>query len=245
MKTVQGFSRCSQIVSHTWKAIEKAKDSQMSISANKTEWAQLVLGTLKINLTVVGTPTVEKSLLLLGNHVSYLDIPVLMSASPDLSFVAKKELSRWPIFGRAAQQIQTVFVQREHGPSRKLARQAIHQALDEGRRVVIFPSGTTSLSEAKPWKKGAFEIAFEKKLLVQPFRISYQPLRPVAYIDRDFFPIHLFKLGQFDRIDAVLEFHPPVQVDDPLWDCLNWNLWSRGLISNRSLTHSPRLPDLI
>ena len=216
MKSAQGLKSCSKIVSQTWASMQLAKHGQLSISQNKSRWSQAILDTLKVDLRIVGNSSSERSLLFVGNHVSYLDIPILMSAAEDFSFVAKEELSRWPVFGEAARQIETVFVKREHGPSRKRARESIHSAITAGQRIVIFPSGTTCVQESKPWKKGAFEIAAERNLLIQPFRLSYQPLRSVAYIDNDFFPFHLFQLGKLDRVNATLEFHPPVLVDDPL-----------------------------
>ncbi|MGE0634369.1 MAG: 1-acyl-sn-glycerol-3-phosphate acyltransferase, partial [Pseudobdellovibrionaceae bacterium] len=127
----------------------------------------------------------------------------------------------------AARKTDTVFVKRECGNSRKMAREAVHEALERGQRIAIFPSGTTSISESKVWRKGAFEIAYEKEILVQPFRISYSPLREVAYIDDDFFPTHLGRLFRLKRIQAKIEFHPPVKITDPIKECLAWSNWAR------------------
>ena len=195
-------------------------------------WAQTMLQLLKIDLNVIGMMSQEKPLLLVGNHISYLDIALLLKANPDFSFVAKKEVARWPVFGSAAIAAQTIFVQRENGSSRAAARQAIGEALKNNQRVVIFPSGTTGIDATTPWKKGAFEIALENNIMIQPFRISYSPIRPAAYIGKDFFPVHLYQLAGLQKIQAEVEFHPPVSVINPLIDCAYWSHWSQQPFSS-------------
>jgi 1-acyl-sn-glycerol-3-phosphate acyltransferase len=52
---------------------------------------------------------------LVGNHLSYLDIPLLMQSSPNISFVAKEEVGRWPVIGAGAHALNTIFVKRSPG----------------------------------------------------------------------------------------------------------------------------------
>lgn len=212
------------------KRISKPKENRTHL---KTQWAQSILTRLRVDLKVIGQVSDLDSILFLGNHLSYLDIPLLMSCADSLSFVAKTEVGSWPIFGSAAKKIDTVFVKRESVSSRKSARKSIQEALDNKQRIVIFPSGTTCLFETKSWRKGAFEIAHEKDVFVQPFRISYNPQRAVAYIGNDFFPSHLYRLCGLDRIEATIEFHDPVKIRFPAWDCHHWHYWSRGLNSGQ------------
>ena len=232
MAILESFTKSFSVISETHKYLRKAGSSDHDIQQLKQQWAQETLQSLRVDLEIKGSVSDLPALLLIGNHISYLDIPVLLRANPRISFVAKKEIQSWPVFGAAAERIETVFVERGNGSSRQRARAAVHQGLDQGRQVVIFPSGTTCLDESKMWKKGAFEIACERKSWIQPFRISYSPLRPAAYIDRDFFPFHLMQLAGLGKIQAVLEFHEPVQVTDPLESCLRWQYWSRGLLDS-------------
>lgn len=194
----------------------------------KEAWAQKMLNKLNVELEVRGVPAKTGSILFLGNHISYLDIPVLLSVSGDLSFVAKSEVGKWPLFGAAAKKINTVFVKRESSQSRRNARGAINEALKQGKRVVVFPSGTTCMAEQKPWRRGAFEIAHQGGWTIQPFRLTYKPLRKVAYIDRDFFPVHLYRLGKIPYIKALLEFHEPLKCTNPERDREIWQIWSQG-----------------
>ena len=90
---------------------------------------------------------------------------------------------------------------------------------NKNRSIAIFPSGTTSLREERPWKKGAFEIAKEASVPVQLFRIDYQPLRVSAYIDDDNLlssmwlllrtknkSVSLKWLGKFEKFDQPSTF---------------------------------------
>lgn len=239
MSTLISLKNSFGVISETYRALQKIKEADkngkvdysekyVDIKELKSEWAQNILCLLNVELKIIGQISESESMLFVGNHISYLDIPLLMSNVSSLSFVAKKEISFWPVFGTAAKKIETVFVEREKGASRGQARQGIREALNKGSRIVIFPSGTTCLSESKSWRRGAFEIAQELGLYVQPFRISYRPLRKVAYIDEDVFVIHLYKLSSFDKIQAEIEFHEPVKITDAAFDCIYWNQWARG-----------------
>ncbi len=232
MKAVTSLTHSVSIFAKTYQYLQKSKEPNASIEELKLQWAQEILSRLRVNLEISGTISDQQSLLFLGNHISYLDIPLLMSTVRGLSFVAKEEITAWPIIGPAAKKVDTVFVKRESGSSRKLARKSIQEALEKGQRVALFPSGTTCLFENKSWRRGAFEIAHEHDLLLQPFRLSYSPLRAAAYIDDDFLPLHLYNLFSHERIHAKIEFHEPVKIKDPVSDCEYWQNWTREFIRN-------------
>jgi 1-acyl-sn-glycerol-3-phosphate acyltransferase len=233
MNVLSSIRNSIGVFNDTFKYLGLANEFTEQIPNLKNQWAKAILSRLNVEVILKGIVSQDLGILFLGNHVSYLDIPLLMSVVQNVSFVAKEEVSSWPLFGTAAQKIETVFVKREDGNSRKLARKSIQVALENGKRIALFPSGTTTLYEDKKWKRGAFEIAFQKKIQVQPFRIHYNPLRPVAYIDRDSFLTHLFFLSQVGPIQAEIEFHEPIYVSNPEWDCWKWNYWSRQLLDTR------------
>jgi lyso-ornithine lipid O-acyltransferase len=209
----------------------KSRKKNASIPDLQTSWAKETLNRFNIQLHVTGFPDEQKPLLFVGNHISYLDIALLMVAIPNVSFVAKKELGLWPIIGTAARAMNTIFVNRNSSDSRAAARQAVREGLLSGKRIVIFPSGTTKLDEAQEWRKGAFEVAKEIGANIQPFRLTYSPLRHSAYIDDDFFPLHLYNIAGGPQITARLEFHKPVPVGDPKEDCLKWQNWTKNIFN--------------
>lgn len=150
-----------------------------------------------------------------------------MYSAPGVSFLAKSEIARWPVIGEGARAIGTTFVVRDDRSQRAGTRLDIALAMERRKKLVLFPSGTTCMSESKPWRKGAFEIAKAMDVPVQPFRISYAPLRVAAYIDKDFFPLHLYQLAKRGGVDAMIEFGEPTFVEDPIETCAAIRQWSR------------------
>ncbi|MEZ4750927.1 MAG: lysophospholipid acyltransferase family protein [Bdellovibrionota bacterium] len=190
-------------------------------------WAKEILNLLRVQWEVRGQ-TDDNPVLLLGSHVSYLDIPLLLSAT-HTSFVTKEEIKQWPIFGNAARRMDSVFLNRGSKDSRKRVGDAVYEHVCvRKRRLTIFPSGTTCINEEKEWRWGAFRIAAEYDLRVQPFRILYTPARLAAFIGSDSFVPHLFNLVRQNGLRAVLEFHEPVKITHPEKDCRKWQRWAQA-----------------
>jgi 1-acyl-sn-glycerol-3-phosphate acyltransferase len=189
-------------------------------------WAAEMLKVLNVRVHSIGTPR-EAPTIFLGNHMSYVDIPLIMSFAPTV-FIAKKELSRWPIFGKALTAAGTVFVDRESAHSRRGAAEQIAPFIQKTKQsICIFPSGTTTLEEQKPWRWGPFLIAKRCDVPVQPFRLVYTPRRTVAFIEQDGFAVHLWNLLQTDNIEAEIEFGEPFKVGDPEEDAKKYWNWAR------------------
>lgn len=84
-------------------------------------WAPRVLRVLGIRLDVKGRiPNAEAAsglredgpgYLVCANHISFADIFVLDSILP-VRFIAKKEISKWPIFGLISKHVGTIFIDR-------------------------------------------------------------------------------------------------------------------------------------
>lgn len=199
--------------------------------AQKKAWAERMLSILKVDLQVTGAPTLERPVIFVGNHISYLDIILLIEQVPDISFVAKRELASWPIFGHGAKKFGTIFVHRESTKGRGEAYREIESVISQERKgVLLFPSGTTTLDESKPWKLGAFRMAHRLGIPIQPFRLSYEPLRRAAYIDDDVFAPHLLALCRGGRMQAKLEFATPAKVENPVEDCERWRAWTADFL---------------
>jgi len=191
-------------------------------------WSREALPLLRVEVQRMGViEPVATPALFVGNHLSYLDIPVLMSQVP-VVFLGKAEITRWPILGAAGRRAGMVFVQRESDGSRRQAVRAITDCLtNRGMSLGLFPAGTTSSDESRPWRPGAFRVAREGGLPIQPFRLTYEPVQAAAFLGKDLLLPHLFRLLQAGPITARIEFGAPRLVDDPeatareLWD------WSR------------------
>lgn len=107
-----------------------------------TLWGRWALRALSVELTVVGSPPAEPGLLV-SNHLSYLDIPVLASCSPTV-FVSKSEVRHWPVLGPMAATMGTVFVKRERKRELPGVNRDIARALEGGDSIVLFAEGTST-----------------------------------------------------------------------------------------------------
>lgn len=104
-----------------------------------------------------------------ANHVSWFDVFVLAGVLPRWSFVAKAELRRIPMFGRGAEAVGTIFVERQN---RRAAFQMYEKAavrIREGASVVVFAEGTRGDSYSlRPFKKGPFVLAISAGVPIIP-----------------------------------------------------------------------------
>lgn len=97
--------------------------------------------------------------LLVANHISWLDIPVLSAVAP-VSFVAKREVASWPFVNWLARLQRTVFVDRDKRREVAGATDEIMNRLRAGDNIVLFAEGTSSDgNEVLPFKTSLFAAA--------------------------------------------------------------------------------------
>ena len=106
-------------------------------------WARKMLSISGIELVLKGEPLATGPVLLVANHISWLDILVMHSAGY-CRFISKSEVKRWPLVGTLATGAGTLFIERE---SRRDAHRVLHHMvahLHDGQVLAVFPEGTTS-----------------------------------------------------------------------------------------------------
>ncbi|MDX1674843.1 MAG: lysophospholipid acyltransferase family protein [Longimicrobiales bacterium] len=112
---------------------------------------------------------------LVGNHQSWFDVPAVATNIPkSYHFVAKKELERVFIFGRAWKAAGHISIDRT---DRESAIRSLDQAGEQLRRersaVVIFAEGTRApTDELQKFKKGAFMLALHTGVPIVPFAVA-------------------------------------------------------------------------
>lgn len=122
------------------------------------------------NMSLRTTGPIPARGLLVSNHLSYLDI-LLLGATAPATFVAKREVRSWPVFGWFARLAGTVFVRRERRGDAARATAEIKETLDKGGLVVLFPEGTSSDGETVlPFKSALLEPAAQKN---QPLSVGF------------------------------------------------------------------------
>ena len=96
-----------------------------------------------VRLHIDGGVAREQGVLLISNHVSWLDITVLSAVAP-VSFVAKQEVASWPFVSWLAKLQRSVFVDRTRRSEVTDKANEILRRLEAGDHVVLFAEGTSS-----------------------------------------------------------------------------------------------------
>jgi 1-acyl-sn-glycerol-3-phosphate acyltransferase len=139
-------------------------------------WSRKLLSMLRVEARIHGALDAHGgNVLIVANHVSWLDIFVLNAHRP-ARFVAKSEIAGWPLAGRLIRGAGTIFVDRGRRHDTRRVNHHAAQALASGEVVAVFPEGTTS--------DGATLLRFHASLL-QPIVEAQGHLQPVAIRYRD------------------------------------------------------------
>lgn len=149
--------------------------------------------------------------LLVSNHLSYLDILLFSALAPGV-FVSKHEIKSWPLLGWFARLGGTVFVQRERRGHVGEISARIHELLEKGELVFLFPEGTSGDGESVlPFKSSLLEPAVGLNQPVFAAGIDYflaggSVKNDVCYWgDMTFFP-HLLLLLRHRFVQARVSF---------------------------------------
>ncbi|MEI6638196.1 MAG: 1-acyl-sn-glycerol-3-phosphate acyltransferase [Chlorobium sp.] len=138
-------------------------------------WGRLSARLFRITIEVIGQENYSPDLhyLVISNHSGMADIPLLLGIMKlNLRFMAKEELGRIPLFGRALRQAGYVMIKR--GQNRDALNSLIDATtvLKQGHSLHIFPEGTRSATgELLPFKRGAFRVAMKGGAPVLPVTI--------------------------------------------------------------------------
>lgn len=115
----------------------------------------------------------HSGMLIVANHISWLDIFVLSSLYPS-SFIAMKEIQNWWIIGKIVRNAGTVFIDRKNRKDVDGINCAIVEALTQGRNVCFFPEAQTSLGNGVlPLKAALFQSAINAQSPVQVVALRY------------------------------------------------------------------------
>jgi len=190
-------------------------------------WHRGALRVAGVRLVVRGAPCTAPGTLIVANHISYVDIPVL-GAIAGVDFVAKADIAGWPIMGAIGRMIGTLYVERRPSAAGQ-ARDALAARLDAGDRLAMFPEGTTTDGRrVLPFRSAPFAALESAKgeIWVQPVSLRYVALDglpldrerrwQVAWCgDAELVP-HIWQLFDSGAVVAEVEFHPafaPAAID--------------------------------
>jgi 1-acyl-sn-glycerol-3-phosphate acyltransferase len=172
---------------------------------------------------MVGEVASARPLLLISNHISYLDVFILGTKTPAL-FTPKSEIASWLIIGGICRLLDSVFIERKAGKTKDTSIK-IKEVLQAGEVISIFAEGTTGNGKhLLPFKSSLFSIAEEKiggkEVWVQPAIIRYThiaalpidsgQLPKIAWYGDMVLAPHLWELLQLGKIDVTITLLPPV-----------------------------------
>ena len=141
-------------------------------------WSRGILKVTGVSLSVEGLENIPKdtACVFVGNHRSYYDIPILLTAlDAPHGILAKEELEKIPLLNRWMKLLGCVFVKRDDIRASVKALNDATAIVESGRSFVIFPEGTRYKGEeggAGEFKAGAFRIAIKTGVPVVPVAIS-------------------------------------------------------------------------
>ncbi len=133
-------------------------------------WQRGICRMFSIRVIVEGSPLRDRQTLYVANHISYLDIPAMGSVLR-ASFISKKEVANWPVFGTLARLQQTAFISRSRADAHR-EKNAISNMIAEGKNLILFPEGTsTDGRDVAPFKSSLFSMTLEdnqRPVMIQP-----------------------------------------------------------------------------
>jgi len=187
---------------------------------DRPQWAsrcfRLMCHCLGWQIRVHGQPASGGRVLMVANHISWVDIPALGSVMPT-RFLSKAEVGRWPLIGWLARQGGTLFINRGSGRSGGIRRE-IAGVLQRAEPVMIFPEGTTSSGRSVlPIHGRLLGAASDANALIQPVSIGYRregrPDDLAPFVGDDDFLGHLIRLLKQPPTHVEVLFHAPIPVD--------------------------------
>lgn len=169
-------------------------------------WSRMVclLAPVRVKITGRGNYNIHNSYVVVVNHQSLIDIPVLHGwLGLKIKWVMKQELKKIPVFGSACQSLGCIYINR-------FDRYAAIKSMEDGRKrlsrrasVLFFPEGTrTRDGSVSDFKRGAFHFAQAVGLPILPVTIKNT--------------MHILPSDSLDLFPGTAEIviHPPLDISN-------------------------------
>jgi len=183
------------------------------------------LRVLSVEVKAIGScPPADEARLMVGNHMSYLDVLILCSLYSS-SYVTSQEIRETFFLGMLCDWAGCLFVERRNRSNLSREVLDITEALKAGQKVTIFPEATsTNGEEVLRFRAPLYQSAMDANLSVQAFCLNYLKINGVPfhkgnrdfvcwYGDMSFLP-HLWALCLCRSIEVSVEFFEPLTAAD-------------------------------
>jgi 1-acyl-sn-glycerol-3-phosphate acyltransferase len=177
-------------------------------------WAAALLVKAGIRLEVVGQPVSQGPALLVANHISWLDIPV-MHAARFCRFISKDDVRSWPLIGRLASAADTLYISRTSRRDAQRMVQTMADSLQQGDVLAVFPEGTTSDGLGLlPFHSNLLQAAVQADVAVQPVALRFvaadgSTSTAPSYVGDTALLTSIWRTLCADQLVARLHYGPP------------------------------------
>lgn len=169
---------------------------------------------LGIKVYVYGEkPEIGENYLVVANHQSVLDIPLIIGYVAPVAFIAKKELGKVPGINWFLKYLGSVLIERGNIRKTAMALKEVVKKLNDGVHFILFPEGTRSPDGSiLPFKNRSLEISYKYKVKILPVSIwgAHEVLPKKSLIIRRkpiYIKIHeLVDPNQFDSEEELREY---------------------------------------
>ncbi|MDX5568376.1 lysophospholipid acyltransferase family protein [Streptomyces sp. ID05-04B] len=182
-------------------------------------WSRTVVRAAGVRVRVTGASApAAGGLLLVANHISWLDVPLLAGVRP-ARMLAKAEIRRWPVAGALAARGGVLFIDRDRLRALPATVERIAQVLRSGHAVAVFPEGSTWCGRAQGhFRRAVFQAALDAGARVQPVRIGYRDVAgalstAAAFVGDDTLFVSLWRVVSTRGLVAEVEVLPVLAAD--------------------------------
>ena len=195
----------------------------MTINKWVSRWARLNLKIFGVQVNVYKDKSSTTQLypsegqngvgrIFVANHSSGIDIPVILTMA-EAHVISRHDLASWPLIGRSARRVGTLFVDRESRRSGASVLREVDSALARGEGVAMFPEGTAHVGdEVHEFRTGAFNAARRAEAEIVPIGLAYES--EDAYFPKEPFMSHIKRIASLSRHRVVVEVGEPLSPAD-------------------------------
>ena len=177
------------------------------------KWGKVMCRVARCRVILEGEPP-EPPFVLVCNHLSYADIPILL-AYADAVPIAKKEIRSWPVIGFICAGVDVIFVDRTRRRDVMRVNDIIAEQLSDQQGLLFFPEGRISDgADVLPFKPSLLAFPASQKMPVSYATLTYRtpigerPARDAVCWWRSDEPLagHVLRLLHLPNFEAHLSF---------------------------------------
>ncbi|MFI8230093.1 lysophospholipid acyltransferase family protein [Streptomyces sp. NPDC085900] len=180
-------------------------------------WCRCIVRAAGVRVRITGADAPTGGLLLVANHISWLDIPLLAAVRP-ARMVAKSDIRDWPVAGPLAARGGALFIDRDRLRALPDTVARIADALRAGQAVGVFPEGSTWCGRAQgSFRRAVFQAALDAHVPVQPVRLRYRIAGTAstapAFIGEDSLLASVWRVAMTRGLVAEVEVREAIPAD--------------------------------